>query len=266
MLSKDTINSAMTSNMQRYQRPQRFCQSVYFNHDIDRVDSLLFPLKRLLGELEHFLHLQQFDTTRLTLRLEHRKQDDTLWHFNSVLPSHQAAHFLQLIHIRFEQQTLPAPTIALCLSCDQLSPRQALADDLFIQQYQQSSGKLIDLLQSRLGQEALWSPGVNNDPRPEKAWCKCQPGKGQIGQRLAERPLWLQASPSPIDIRHYHILSSGERISAGWWQNTPVRRDYVSALHIGKDLRHQDKKQQQHTRHWLFRDDQGRYYLHGIFA
>ncbi|TNC89714.1 MAG: hypothetical protein CSH36_12355, partial [Thalassolituus sp.] len=66
------------------------------------------------------------------------------------------------------------------------------------------------------------------------------------------RPLWLLQTPLPCS-PPTQILCGPERIDAGWWDHHPVRRDYYQVLAHEQLL-------------WIFRDDQGQWFIQGYFA
>ena len=83
------------------------------------------------------------------------------------------------------------------------------------------------------------------------------------------RPVWLLATPLPLLTRQHRpfygsplrIVSPGERIEAGWWDDAAQTRDYFVAQAKDKSC------------YWVFRErlnaDEGdaeRWYLHGLFG
>ena len=83
------------------------------------------------------------------------------------------------------------------------------------------------------------------------------------------RPAWLLAKPIALLMRDHRpfygsplkMMSSGERIEAGWWSQTQTR-DYFIA------------EGQDHAHYWVYRERlasadgqaEPRWYLHGLFA
>lgn len=74
--------------------------------EIEQSQGLLFPLQRILSELEEDLCWRQQDTDSLLLVLQHRHEEPTRIRVRTSGPEHRAEAFLNLIRLRFEQHPL----------------------------------------------------------------------------------------------------------------------------------------------------------------
>jgi protein ImuB len=242
--------------------PHRFCQHLDFGRDIEQTSGLLFPLQRILSELQEDLQWRQQDTDSVKLSLHHRGQQETRLFLRTAGPEHRAASFLALIRLRLEQQTLAAPVEAITLVVSRFIDREkANGDDLLdsgtntVEAWQ----SLISRLQARLGDKALKILTPRPDHRPERAWAQgrltCPSSTKVTGKTSApSRPLWLLKAPQPVVYLPEAWLTGPERISGGWWDGERVQRDYYVAQLSSGQLA------------WVFRDVSGGWFIHGLFG
>ncbi|MBS3802979.1 MAG: DNA polymerase Y family protein [Oleiphilaceae bacterium] len=242
--------------------PHRFHQHLDFARDIEQTSSLLFPLQRILTELQEDLQWRQQDTDSLKLSLHHRGRQETRILLRTAGPEHRATSFLALIRLRLEQQTLAAPVEAMTLAVSRFIDRdKAIGDDLLdsgtntVEAWQ----ALISRLQARLGDQALKILAPHADHRPERAWTRGRlscPASVKATEKDSgpSRPLWLLNTPQPVVHLPQAWLTGPERISGGWWDGERVQRDYyVAQLGSGQLA-------------WVFRDVSGGWFIHGLFA
>jgi protein ImuB len=107
-----------------------------------------------------------------------------------------------------------------------------------------------------------------SEHRPEHAWRIAEPSLGSPDAPLKtasappQRPSWLLATPEPLERRQgrpqrhgaLQLLGGPERIESGWWDGADVRRDYYRARDSHGSLL------------WIYRDDAGQWFLHGVFG
>lgn len=242
--------------------PHRFVQRLDFACDIEQVSGLLFPLQRVLGELEDDLQWRQQDTDRLQLELHHRNQADTRLTLQTAGPEHRATSFLALVRLRLEQQALAAPVASMTLAVERFIPRdQPSGDDLLGDgsRPEEAWQNLISRLQARLGDQALKVLAARPDHRPERAWQPVRLSRpavtgGQPQPDSPSRPLWLLPAPQPMVHLPQAWLAGPERISGGWWDGERVQRDYYVAQLTSGQLA------------WVFRDVSGGWFIHGLFG
>ncbi len=244
-----------------WQPPHHFHQQADFVQEIEQSQGLLFPLQRILSELEEDLCWRQQETDSLLLILQHRHEESTRLRIRTSGPEHRAEAFLNLIRLRFEQQPLRAPVIALLLSVKRFLGREAdTGQDLLgeSQDLNEAWHTLMSRLQARLGDQALKQLSPQADHRPERAWSasevqrKTRPSV-DTGQ-LPRRPLWLLQGPQPLTEAPAAWFAGPERISGGWWDGQRVHRDYyIAQLHNGQLA-------------WVFRDVRDGWFVHGWFG
>ncbi|QSP94199.1 DNA polymerase Y family protein [Marinobacter salinisoli] len=243
-----------------WQPPHQFRQRADFVREIEQAQGLLFPLQRILSELEDDLCWRQQETDTLFLTLQHRHEEPTRLRIRTSGPEHRAEAFLNLIRLRLERHPLRAPVLSLQLSVKRFLGREAPSErDLLgeTQDLNEAWHTLMSRLQARLGESALSQLSPQADHRPERAWSatslirKHQPADAA---NLPRRPLWLLQGPQPLASAPQAWFAGPERISGGWWDGQRVLRDYYIAQLDGGQLA------------WVFRDVQGGWYIHGWFG
>jgi len=184
--------------------PHRFRQQLDFVQDVERLQGLLFPLQRMLDELEQDLCWRQQDTDSLLLVLNHRH------------------HQVQVSVQRFLDRQASGSQDLLGQNGD---PDEAWHT-------------LVSRLQARLGEEALSRIHPQPDHRPERAWRAAPVDRRYRAAPEApwpHRPLWLLPEPQPLNENPRTWFSGPERIQSGWWDGQRVHRDYyIAQLHTGQ--------------------------------
>jgi len=243
-----------------YQPPQRFRRVFECFGEIESFEGLLFPIKRILGELEGFLRARDSAVQRLHLAFGHERHPASGLDIRSTQPTRDASRLFMLVRERIERATLAAGVTSITVSARRLVPLSNAQASLFDGETIQDEAwpELLDRLRARLGETAVRSLGLRDDHRPEKAWCTvdCAAAADQnytVNYQSPERPLWL-LTPRRLD-QLPALLGLPERIEAGWWDGEDVQRDYY--------LAHSPEG----ARWWLYRDLQsGDYYLQGLWA
>ncbi len=245
-----------------WQPPHYFQQQVDFVQEIERSQGLLFPLQRILSELEKDLCWRQQDTDCLLLVLQYRQAEPTRLRIRTSGPEHRAEAFLSLISLRFEQQPLQAPVISLQLTVKRFLGREAAGGQDLLgenQDLNEAWHTLMSRLQARLGDNALKQLAPRADHRPERAWSTSQvqrTGRAAATKtcQLPRRPLWLLQDPQPLTETPQAWFTGPERISGGWWDGQRVHRDYyIAQLNSGQLA-------------WVFRDVREGWFIHGWFG
>ncbi|AOY88070.1 DNA repair protein [Marinobacter salinus] len=256
------IQGARSDPQSPWQPPHHFRQQADFVQEIEQSQGLLFPLQRILSELEEDLCWRQQDTDSLLLVLHHRHEAPTRLRIRTSGPEHRSEAFLNLIRLRFEQQPLRAPVIALLLSVKRFLGREATAgQDLLgeTQDLNEAWHTLMSRLQARLGENALKQLTPQADHRPERAWSASEIQRHSqpattANNSLPRRPLWLLQGPQPLTEAPTVWFSGPERITGGWWDGQRVHRDYyIAQLHNGQLA-------------WVFRDVRDGWFVHGWFG
>ncbi|WP_273427651.1 DNA polymerase Y family protein [Marinobacter sp.] len=245
-----------------WQPPHQFRQQADFVQEIEQSQGLLFPLQRILAELEEDLCWRQQETDSLLLVLRHRHEEPTRIRIRTSGPEHRADAFLNLVRLRFEQQPLRAPVVSLQLSVKRFLGREAdTGQDLLgeTQDLNEAWHTLMSRLQARLGDQALQQLSPQADHRPERAWSASGVHRnnrpaGTTANQLPRRPLWLLQGPQPLTEAPIAWFAGPERISGGWWDGHRVHRDYYIAQLSSGQLA------------WVFRDIREGWFVHGWFG
>jgi protein ImuB len=250
---------------------------------VENAEALLFGAHRLLLQLTGWLSARQLAVERITLLLEHERgkvaRPPTPIDIVLAEPTWRDAHLVRLLKERLAKQVLDAPVIGLCLEAPQVQPMAPPSDSLFPEPggSKEDWQRLLELLTARLGPDNVLQAAPRADYRPEQAnaWVSVQEkirpadARAQLPPDMPSlpRPAWLLAKPIALlmrDHRPYYgsplrIMSTGERIEAGWWGQMQTR-DYFMAE--GEDRAH----------YWLYRERSNdgelsqRWYLHGLFG
>ena len=251
---------------------------------VENAEALLFGAHRLLLQLTGWLSARQLAVERIHLLMEHERgkvaRPPTLIEIGLAEPTWRDTHLVRLLKERLAKQVLDAPVIGLCLEAPQVRPMAVPSDSLFPEPggSKEDWQRLLELLTARLGRDNVLQAAPRADYRPEhaNAWVgvqeKIRPAdaRAQLPPDMPSlpRPTWLLAKPIALlmrDHRPYYgsplrIMSTGERIEAGWWGQMQTR-DYFIAE--GADRAH----------YWLYRErnpndaePSPRWYLQGLFG
>jgi len=251
---------------------------------VESAEALLFAVRRLLLQLIGWLSARHAAVAGITLQLHHestrhRDHRSTDLHIALGMPSRDIEHLTLLLRERLARLDLVAPVIEVSLHADQIVEQAAPNTELFATPASdaESTERLVERLQSRLGPHAVQQLSLFADHRPE---CSMRITKydGRRRPRTAVhnaipysarlRPTWLLKEPQALVTRQHkpfyqsplQLLAGPERIEAGWWDDAPATRDYFVAQN--------DK----HVLLWIFRlrtvdESAGSgWFLHGFFG
>jgi len=266
--------------------PPRFETTLHLLDSISNRQVLLFPMQRLLRDLEHWLVARQLGVTRIGWTLASFDGTSVRVDLEFTEPVQRQDTLLTMSRLKLDAGDLPAEIVSLSLSARRLVPwteagRAALAS-LFHRPGRsgESPLALVDRFRARLGATACHGIAGHDDVRPEHAWKAVQPDpkpppkasspktSPKVSCALprqpartappAARPLWLLTKPIPVKVRHLTLLHGPERIESGWWDTadpaTVFRRDYYVARHTNG------------TTCWVFSESEDRWFVHGCFA
>jgi protein ImuB len=268
--------------------PERFESTLHLLDPITDKDALLFPMKRLLLEMHHWLVSHQLGAERLIWRFSPANSAGAVvMPVRSATPRQNQQAFLDISRLQLEQIKVPE-VLSVRLSSQRLVPWHNQSTGLFDDQPQfaalvseSASGAnsaladLIDHLSARLGREACQSICVNDQHAPEHAWQAVRPLQ-KVGEKTASqpepsgrhaslhasfkhaslkeaRPTWLFEPPRQVKERDLTLLWGPERIQTSWWDQN-LHRDYYVAQHRNG------------ARCWAFVDMSQQWYLHGYFS
>ncbi len=262
------------------QAPEHFSAGIDLPCRVEQTALLLSGAQRLLVQMAGWLVARQQAVARVLFSFEHERgrarREPTLLEIALAEPAWQEAHLLRLVKERFSRLQLPAPVIALRLDARELSPWAPPTAQLFPEPggTPEDYRRLLELLVSRLGAEAVQLASPQADHRPEAAnrWQHVAHAGDNATQDtasdaslLAARPFWLLEQPLPLALRAHRpfygsplrLLSGPERIESGWWDGALALRDYFIA------------QGEEGACYWIYRErDAGsaRWFLHGLFA
>ena len=266
----DRLLGRQPDPIEPYQPPPRFQHALPLVVAVTSTEVLLFALQRLLQLLQGFLRGRDGAIRQLRLRLQHEKGPDTLVGLELVEPGRDGNHLRLLLAEKLERLPLRAPVIALGLEAEEILVFDRHERSLFVDDPANSDWpRLVERLRSRLGNDAVGSPRLHADNRPERAWSYGEPGIGPGSEQgdappSPQRPVWLLPQPEPLlpdgtgntTPQGLKLLTIAERIETGWWDGADVARDYYRARDDkGREL-------------WVFQDRKAarQWFLHGIFA
>ncbi|MEJ2076007.1 MAG: DNA polymerase Y family protein [Reinekea sp.] len=236
-----------------FKLPPRFQQTMNLNYEAEHAAGLLFPLRRCLLNLESYLHNRQLQCEKLLIKLEHRDGRASLLTIPSVHGSYRQADWLALLQTQLEQTRLINPVTALTLRAKDFLPFKGQSDDFLGERFPEADiNTMQSLLIARLGDSQVQKLSVMHDPRPEVASGVINSQTSRHTLNARQWPAGLRQTAKAIDINRYQIIQGPERIEGGWWDAQPVRRDYYIAKY-------------QQSLHWIFRRDDGQWFLHGEF-
>ena len=269
----DRLYGEADDHLEHYAPPDWFDGRLDLGHEVESHVALLFPLRRLVGDLCTFLSVRDGGVQRFVLRLEHEMQRSRLGrdHPREAGAAHtevtvgllaaerEPAVLFELLRTRLERVAIDRPVVGLRLLARELPPFVPASRDLFDNRRQQPSAwpQLRERLRARLGDEAVHRIAPTGDSRPEHAWRRAG-GDGGIGTAPSRppRPFWLLPRPLPLRDPNPRIVSGPERLERGWWDGEDARRDYYLL------------ETAQGQRAWGFAPpgERGGWMLHGWFA
>ncbi|MFP5306553.1 MAG: Y-family DNA polymerase [Gammaproteobacteria bacterium] len=275
LLALDRMRGRVPEPLRAITPPPVFRRRFELPGEVETLESLLFPLRRMSVELQHWLRARDIGLRSLRLRCEHAGRQHTTFGLRFLSAHRDAARIFDTLRERLNRAPLDAPVRALHLSVDDLGAVAGAQMDLFGSEShaQLRWNETVERLLARLGEQALWTPAVVGDHRPERAGVRLPPspsgsGDGGEGARLDQgahfqapltpdrggggekRPLWLLPTPVPLPAAPT-ITGEPERVESGWWDGADARRDYHTI-------------DWQQARAWVFREHaSGRWFLHG---
>ncbi|MGY2275853.1 MULTISPECIES: Y-family DNA polymerase [Pseudomonas] len=211
-----------------YQPPDRFDVRIELNFDVQSHQALLFPLRRLTGDLSAFLCGRDSGVQRFDLHLEHAQAPDSVIKVGLLSAEREPAMLFELARGRLEQVQVTSPVRGFRLVAQDLPVFVPQRQDLFDDRPQQTLPweQLRERLRARLGDEAVQGLRFHADHRPECAWQATADKNPCPTLNTVQRPGWLLSEPALLGEQGVQILMGPERIESGWWDGADVRRDY----------------------------------------
>ena len=98
-----------------FQLPERFQQTVHLSYEAEHARGLVFPLRRVLLNLEAYLLTRQKLCEKILIKMEHRDGTASLLTVPSVNGSYLQQDWLALLQIQLENLKLKNPVVSLTL-------------------------------------------------------------------------------------------------------------------------------------------------------
>lgn len=246
--------------------PETFLRRFELAAEIEEVERLQFPLRRLCKELQAYLRACDRGLASVSLNVIHAGARETCIHARFVDPHREADRIFAALHERLERDGLPLPARELILIAEDFAeaipPQSDLLDPRAGQAQQWSAA--VDRIRARLGEARVWSPQVREDHRPELAAARLgatTPAASASGRKpgftapaVGARPGFLLTEPWPMPPPQLAADPVFERIESGWWDGQDIRRDYTTLSLNG-------------GRAWVYRDlDTQAWFLHGWWS
>ena len=254
----DRLTGTDPELMEAYRPSDTFDLRMEWTHEIEHVEALMFPLRRLIGDLAAYLAGRDGGVQRFVLELEHRSTAPTRVIIGLLAAEREAALLFECARGRLERQQLPQPVVAMRLLARELPPFVPAGRDLFDTRPANAMplDQLRERLRARLGEHAIQHLRRTIDPRPEHAQTTADNARLPETTETLPRPTWLFDRPIPLHGPSPTILAGPERLETGWWDGGDVRRDYYVV------------RTSQGQCAWVFcpPGEPGRWMLHGWFA
>ena len=252
----DRLTGDIPSGLESFRPPDVFDLRIELLHEVENQSMLVFPVRRMTGDLAAYLAGRDGGVQRFLLRLEHRDGCHTDVSVGLLAAERDAGMLFEFARGRLEHVALPGPVIALRLIARDLPAFVPVGRDLFDERPANALPieQLRERLRARLGDSAVYRLGSTTDPRPERA--QQVAATANVAVEAHPRPTWLLDRPIPLRGMAPLILSGPERLETGWWDDGEVCRDYYVV----------ETAQGQHA--WAFcpPGEQAGWMIHGWFA
>jgi len=274
-----------------------FFSELHFLTDITNIQSLVFPMQRLLVELACFLTSRQLVVDRFSWRFRHKNHPAKTMLVCIASPDNDQQMFLTLTRLQLERFKNIREVDSLALIASDFSSAQQQNDDLFrgngfnLQSEQQmmsappiTNNLLLNMLRARLGPKTCFGLSQANDHRPEKAWKLIQLSQKDYWTPPFNcldnpRPTYLLKIPRPLKTTpapgKMPGTQSSPRLIQFFHETLPVDMELLQGPErIDCDWWGQDNPRDYFiVRHrsgatvWVFRHlKNNNWYLHGIFS
>jgi protein ImuB len=174
--------------------PERFHAILHLLEPLDSKEALIFPMQRLLIDLQHWLVARQLGVERLRWRFlgvgsKNRARESAPTGSSTMVVRFARAQqrreaFLEITRLQMAEAVLPAEVISLELEARRLLPWSTGSGGLFHNlpgmhspaDESQGLDELVDQLRARLGRGACYSLETQQQHLPERAWAGAAPG------------------------------------------------------------------------------------------
>lgn len=272
-----------------YRPPERYVEDYELIEEQSDSELLLEACRHLLSRLERFLTTRQLAAQSVRFSFFHLREEATHLTLGCMQAGRSVRQWFELLALRFERLTLPAPVILIRLQGGRTQPLQAGTDRLHFEgartRGRSSITHLMERLSARMGEQAVHGVTLVPEHRPHYVWKAVQASSdlkpaipAENSQRLPElladksktaslllrRPLWMLREPRPLTTEagkpayqgSLKLLEGPERLETGWWDGNGIARDYFVAINP------------RGMRLWIYRNRKPptAWYLHGLFG
>ncbi|MDU0354363.1 DNA polymerase Y family protein [Paraglaciecola aquimarina] len=242
--------------IQFFHPKKNFERYVELLYDLENIQALLPALGQILDLVERFLKNRDLLTQTLNIELYQREQAPLALEVHSRQGEYLAQRWLALLRLQFENTRLIAPVFAIGVRVHNTYVRSPDKQDLFSpKQGTLSRLQLLSLLQAKLGDQAVFTPSIQNDFRPESMLQVNQSTHKSLKnvKLQAMRPSLLLHHPESLKEK-VNIIYGPERIETAWWEVNKITRDYFIAHNA------------QGQWYWVFKTPANEWFLHGVFS
>jgi protein ImuB len=254
--SIDRLLGELPAGLDLYRPPDVFDLRIELTHEVENIASLVFPLRRMTGDLAAYLAGRDGGVQRFTVHLEHRGSRITDVSVGLLSPERDPGMLFELARGRMESLQLPEPVLGMRLIARDLPVFVPAGRDLFDERpaHALPIEQLRERLRAKLGDKSVYRLGSTTDPRPERA--QATAASATVHAEPHPRPTWLLDRPLPLRGPSPRIMAGPERLETGWWDGDEACRDYYMV----------ETSLGQHA--WVFcpPGEQGGWMLHGWFA
>lgn len=260
LLELDRLRGHAPDPVQAIVPPPRFHRRFDFATEVEGIEALLFPLRRLALELQGWLRARDLGVQSVRLECAHAQKRRHVLELRFLSAHRDGARLFEALRERLNRETLPGAVRSLTLKAEDVARTAAGQASLFgnddTEQLQWR--ETVERLIARLGEAALWTPQQHPDHRPERTQAAstldiATPARhrpSSDASALPPRPLWLLPAPEPL-LRRPTVDGDVERIESGWWDGAGIARDYYRSVLSDAEA-------------WVYRDRRnGQWYLHG---
>ncbi|HEX6832176.1 MAG TPA: DNA polymerase Y family protein, partial [Rudaea sp.] len=166
----DRMRGAEQEILDLYQPPARFENRIELEQRVETWPPLLFPLRRLCGELALFLTARDGGVQRCDLVLDHEDHPSTRLAIELLTPQREARTLYELIRSRLEHAAIAHPVCAIALIAKDLPDYAPRHKDLFEPQREQGLEwpELAERLRAHLGDDSVRGIAIAADHRPQR--------------------------------------------------------------------------------------------------
>lgn len=253
LLELDRLRGRAAEPAQAITPPMTFRRRFELVSEIEHVEALLFPLRRLAFELQAWLRACDLGVRAVRLACEHANRRRSSFTLRYGDAHRDGTRLFDTLRERLGREPLPNPVRALELRVEETAAADVPQTDLFDDA--DTSGdwtRAVERVAARLGDAAVWTPAPHAEHQPERAQRRAADLHDPVDCERS-RPLWLLKKPLPLP-GPPRRADDPERIESGWWHDGDVRRDYHCVEWQGAQA-------------WVFREHESeRWFLHGLWA